>query len=126
MIQAYSNNVTVEANQAIPFNNTQLIKGCTAAHSSPATFELNKCGTYLVSFNGSAAADFTAQIFVNGVARPAAQGTGTAVAFSDTVVVPNNNCRCNPCTAPTIVQVLNTGAAAETLDVANIIITKIA
>lgn len=125
MLQAYSNNITVEANQAIPFNNTQLLKGCTAAHNSPATFELNKCGTYLVTFNGSAATDVTAQAFVNGVARPGAQGIGPAVAFSDTVVVPNNNCKCNPCTSPTIVQVKNTGAAAETFDVANIIITKL-
>ena len=126
MVQAYSNNITVETDQAIPFNSTQLLKGCTVAHGSPATFELNKCGVYLVSFNGSAAAAVTAQIFVNGVARPGAQATGTAIAFSDTIVVPNNNCICDPCTAPAVVQVKNTGAAAETFLTANAIITKIA
>lgn len=125
MIQAYSNNITVESAQAIPFNNTQTYKGCTVAHGSPATFELNKCGVYLVEFNGSAAAAVSAQLYVNGVARPGAQATGTAVAFSDTIVVPNDNSRCNPCTSPTVVQVVNTGAAAGTFDVTNIIITKI-
>ena len=125
MIQAYSNNITVEQNQAVPFNNTQTIKGCTVAHNSPASFELNKSGVYLCEFNASAAAAASVQLYVDGVAQAAAQGTGTSIAFSHTITVKEDNCRCNPCTSPVVVQAVNVGTAAETFTVANMVITKI-
>ena len=126
MIQAYSNNIEVAANEAIPFNSNQTFKGCTVCHNSAASFELNKAGIYLIDFSATAAAAATVQLFVNGVAQAAAQATGTSISFPHTVVVPNNNSRCDPCSSPVTIQVINTGETAATFDVANIVITKIA
>ena len=42
MIQAYSQNITVNAMQAIPFNSVSIQKGCTATQNGATTFNLNK------------------------------------------------------------------------------------
>lgn len=49
MLEAYSNNIAVATNSAIPFNNVTIEKGCTAKIESSATISLNKTGVYMVS-----------------------------------------------------------------------------
>ena len=122
MLEAYSTNITVGANAAIPFNSTSLIKGCTATHPSPDTFELNKCGVYMVSCDVSTATSTTIQLYKNGVAQVQAQSTGDSPSFVTLVQVPNNN-SCCPCDSATTIQVRNTIAA--TLTDVNITITKL-
>lgn len=122
MVEAYSLNVTVGANSNIPFNSTSLIKGCTATHPSPDTFELNKCGVYMVSVDISTTTSTTVQLYKNGVAQPQAQSTGLSPSFITLVQVTENNSNC-PCSSPTVIQVRNT--VAGTLTDANIVITKV-
>lgn len=122
MLEAYSTNVTVAANSFVPFNSTSLVKGCTATKSSVDTFNLNKCGVYMVSCDVSAAAATTIQLFKDGVAQPQAQSTGLSPSFVTLVQVDHNN-SCCACDSPTIIQVLNT--VAGTLTDANIVITKV-
>ena len=125
MIQAYSTNVEVGIDSAVPFNSVTLEKGCTVSHPAPDTFNLNKCGVYMVSVNSSVAAETTIQLYKDGVAQPQAQSTaGTAPSLQTLVQVDKNN-SCCPCASPTTIQVKNAGAAASTFDDVNIVITKV-
>ena len=124
MLEAYSLNVTVATDTAIPFNNTTIEKGCTAKLTAPSTIQLNKCGVYMVSFDASSATASTVQLYKNGIAQPQAQSTGTTPTFTTLVqVTENNTCAC--CSSPTIIQVLNVGDAEATFTDTNIVITKV-
>ena len=126
MIEAYSTNITVAADTAVPFNSTTISKGCTATHPSADTFNLNKCGIYMVSVDASVEASTTLQLFKDGVAQPQAQSTaGTAPSFQTLVQVDHNN-SCCACSSPTVLQVKNVGTAEATITNANIVITKVA
>jgi len=122
MLEAYSLNVEVGANAAIPFNNVTIEKGCSATLSAPATIELNKCGVYMVSFDGVTGTSSTVQLYKDEVAQPQAQSTGTTVSFVTLVQVPTNNTPCC-CTSPVTLRVINT--TAGTFTNANIVVTKI-
>ena len=133
MIEAYSTNITVAENTAIPFNNIVIEKGCTAKMVAPATIELNKAGVYYVSVNASAepsaVGDVSIQLAKNGLDQPQAQSVITGVvgdlstlSFSTLVQVPQNN-TCSCTTSPTTIQVINGPAA--TYDNINITVTKI-
>jgi len=125
MIQAYSTDITVGVDSAIPFNSVALEKGCTVSHPSSDTFNLNKCGVYMVSVDASVEAVGTIQLFKDGVAQPQAQSTaGTAPSFQTLVQVDKNN-SCCPCSSPTTIQVKNVGAAAIDFTNVNIVITKV-
>ena len=123
MLEAYSLNVTTLAGGMIPFNNITLKKGCTAELSSPATVQLNKCGIYMIEVDASAAASATIQLYLNGVAQPQAQSTGTSPSFTTLVQATDNNSKCCPCSAPTNVSVIST--TASTYADVNIVVTKV-
>lgn len=123
MIQAYSQNITVNAMQAIPFNSVSLQKGCTAVQSGATTFSLNKCGVYEVSCGASAAATETIQLYKDGVAVQEARRTGTSPNFVTLVQVDKNNNPCCPCDSPVTLQVMSVTAA--TLADASIVISKL-
>ena len=76
MLQAYSTNLSMDANAAYPFNNIVVDKGCAETLSAPASIQLNQRGVYLVEVDGfgtgADAADGTTQLVVNGVAQPQA------------------------------------------------------
>ena len=122
MIEAYSTNISVSADAPIPFNSESVIKGCTATHPSADTFNLNKCGVYMVSFDASAEAATTVQLYKDGVAQPQAQSTGDVVSFTTLVQVNHNN-SCCACSSPVSLQVLTDTAATFTN--CNIVITKV-
>lgn len=122
MLEAYSTNVTVTANSAIPFNAVSVEKGNTAVLTSPTTIELNKCGVYMVSVDVSAAAANTIQLSKDGVLQPQAQSTGTSPSFVTLVQVDRNN-TCCACSSPTVLRVIAT--TAGTLTDANIVVTKV-
>ena len=123
MLESYVLNVAVGANSAIPFNSDSIVKGCTATHSAPSTIELNKCGVYMVAFDGVASASTTVQLTKDGVAQPQAQSTGTAISFVTLVQVDRNNSRCNCCESPVVLRFLNTNAVTFTN--ANVTVTKV-
>ena len=122
MLQAYSTGITLAANANIPFNSTSVQKGCTAVKTGPDTFNLNKCGVYMVSVECSSSASTTIQLVKDGVLQPQAQSTGISPSFTTLVQVDHNNSNC-ACDSPTILQVRNT--TAGTASIANITITKI-
>lgn len=133
MLEAYSTNLTLVADQAIPLNNVTIQKGCTAVLSAPATIQLNKCGVYMISCNMSAtstnAGDVSIQLSKNGIPQPQAIATesveaaGTAnLAFTTLVQVTSNNSNC-PCASPTLIQIINDAAVTEAN--VNVVVTKI-
>ena len=124
MLEAYSLNITVPADSAIPFNNVTLEKGCTSILNGVSTIELNKCGVYMVECDTSATATTAIQLFKNGVAVPQAQSTDSSPAFTTLVQVPTNNSECC-CASPTNIQIKNVGTASATFTNANVVVTKI-
>lgn len=135
MLQAYSSNLTMDANMAFPFNNVSVDKGCAETLSAPASIQLNKRGVYLVEVDGfgtgSEAGENTVQLYVNGVAQNQAissialiNGSVANFGFKTFVQVTNNNCPCNCVTSPTVLQVMN-GTEALTEAHINIVVTKL-
>ena len=134
MTEAYTLNVDVAENSAIPFNNVTIQKGCTSVFSAPATIQLNKCGVYAIHFDASVtsadAGTVASTLYKAGVVQPQGQASanltadGIANLAFDTLVQvrESNSCRC--CDSPTIVQIVNTGIAA-TYNNANIVVTKV-
>lgn len=134
MIEVFSNNVTVDANAVIPFNNISIKKGCTAVLSAPSTIQINKCGIYSVACDASviASADGIAsiQLYKNGIAQSQAQSSATcatgnneSLSFSTLVQVQENN-GCSCCDAPTLLHIVNTGVEVEYANI-NVCVTKI-
>ena len=124
MLEAYSINATVGSLEPLPFNNVTLKKGSTAELSDTSTIQLNKCGVYMIAFDGSSATATTVQMYKNGVAQDQAQSTGTSVSFVTLVQVANNN-SCCPCAAPTTIQILNADDAEATFTNYNVTVTKV-
>lgn len=122
MIEVYSINKEVTANSAIPFDNIVVKKGCTAELSAPATIQLNKCGVYMVSLDGTASAATTLQLYKDGIAQPQAQSTGTQPSFVTLVQVSKNNSNCC-CSSPTNIQIISD--TAVTLSNINLVVTKV-
>ena len=123
MLEAYSTNLDVATGTAVPFNSISIEKGSTAVLMAPSTIQLNKCGVYMVSVDASTAAVATIELHKNGMTQPMAQSTGTTLSFMTLVQVPNSNSNCC-CSSPTLLQLINTGAAASFTNV-NIVVTKV-
>ena len=89
MIQAYSNNIAVPANTAIPLNNLKIDKGCSQSLAAPSTIQLKKRGVYIVSVDGfgsaAAAGDISVQLAVNGVLQPDAISSASVAAANSIV-----------------------------------------
>ena len=136
MLQVYSDNLSIASEQAFPFNNVVVDKGCSENLSAPATIQLNQRGVYLVEVDGFATPDATAevtvQLYVNGIPQPQAKSSfvGTAVTatnnfgFKTFVRVMENNCQCNCLTSPTIIQVMNLETSLSDAHI-NVVVTKI-
>lgn len=136
MLQVYSDNLTVAANQAFPFNNIIIDKGCGENLSAPATIQLNKRGIYLIEVDGfatpDAVTDISVQLYVNNVPQPQAISTSSVAAITDVntfgfktfVRVLQDNCNCNCFSAPTILQVMNGDTAVSDAHI-NVCVTKV-
>ena len=123
MLEAYTLNATVGAGSAIPFNNVSLEKGCSVINSGPSSIELNRCGVYMVSFNGVASSATTVQMYKNEIVQPQAQTFGTNLSFETLVQVAENNTKCC-CSSPTTLRFVNNGTSA-TFPIVNLNVTKI-
>lgn len=119
MLEVYSDNLDVISGSSIPLNNISLQKGTTAVLSSNATIQLNKRGIYDVEVDGYGEAGvaglITVQLMRNGVLQPQAissvtGATGEVDTFNfhtQVQVLSDNTCCCG--TAPTLLQIINTG-----------------
>ena len=124
MIEVYSSNVTVAADQPVPFENVVIRKGCSAVESVTSTIQLNRAGIYLVSADASSATAATIQLYKDGVAQPQAASTGTSPSFTTLVQVDRNNSKC--CySSPVLLQLMNSGEAEATYTDVNLTIVKI-
>ena len=124
MLEAYSLNIEVDTNTAIPFNSVSIDKSCDEGLVSATTIELNKKGVYLVSVDASLAAAASIQLFKDGVAQEQAQSTGTNPGFVTLVQASRNNCGCCAC-SPVTIQVKNTGDAAATFTNCKVTVIKL-
>lgn len=137
MLETYSQNITVNANTAIPFNSVSIQKGCTATKSDTSTIQLNKCGVYMIEFDASASASGTAtgniivQMSKDNVLQAQALTEANSTATTDiesmsfttlVQVSENNSCKC--CASPTVISFMNTGIEATFVQ-ANVTVTKI-
>ena len=134
MIYAYSQNVTVNQNERIPFNITALKKGCTCQLASPTSILLPRKGIYVITVCANAsvpsATTDSAQklsLQISGIAPATASETVSDTNAHNlcaaTTIDVQIDARC--CNAPTEVYVTNIGATANYADI-SIIITKIA
>lgn len=123
MLEIYGLNVTAVANTPLSFSNTSIKKGCTAELESSSTIQLNKCGVYMVEFDGSAAASNTVQMYKDGVAQPQAQSTSDSPSFTTLVQVDHNNSNCCCCSSPVSLRFVPTEAGTFTN--INVCVTKI-
>ena len=134
MLEAYSTNVSVATNSAIPFNNISIQKGKTTELTSVGTVQFNKCRVYMVKVDAAgiptSAGVMSIQLSKDGSLQPQAQSavTGTTsnvdnLSFTTLVQVKEDN-TCNCCTSPTVIRIVNTGVPA-TYNIANIVVTKI-
>lgn len=133
MLQAYSTNISVAQDVAVPLNNVRT-KGCTVTMSGNSTISLNKCGVYCVEMDAFGEAgevgDITLQLVKDGVPVEGAISTVTGatgdndtLSFKTLVQVQTNNTPC-PCTAPVTLQLMNSGVAVTGLH-ANVVVTKL-
>ena len=137
MLDIYSNNVTVAEQSPIPFNSTNVDKGCGITRPGTVTIQFNKCGVYKVDFNATATADTAGTIIVqlrkNGIVQPQAISSQTAadttssyaLSFSTLIQVDRNNCKCNMCSIPVTIDVLNASTVPVTFSVADVVITSL-
>ena len=119
MIEVYTQNVTVPAMTAIPFNNTTIQKGITAVKTGTATIQFNRIGVYVVSFDASAS-------LADGATTSATSTSETDIvhmSFTTLVQVPQNN-TCNCATSPTTIQITNIGVPALFAQ-ADLVVTKL-
>ena len=134
MTQAYSENVTVPAQSAFPFNNVVIQKGCTAQLQG-STIVFEKAGIYMIAVDASVVPSAVGEIVIDlqkdnqPVRYAAAQATGaidttSALAFTTLIRCPQNN-TCNCLTAPTTVQVWNDSEDISLTGGINIVVTKI-
>lgn len=122
MLEVYTLNASAGANSAIPLNNVSIKKGCSVVNSGPSSIELNKCGVYMVSFNGVAASATTVQMYKNDVPQPQAQTAGTNLNFQTLVQVTENNSNCC-CSSPTVLRFVN--STSVTFPIVNVNVTKV-
>ena len=134
MLEAYSENITIEGNSFIPFNNVVVKKGCSAEFSGPSTIQLNKAGVYMVEcdvcLDPAATGEISIQLYKNGIAQPQSisvkngtTGTITNLGFTTLVQVSENYNKCNCCTIPTTVQIIN--QSEGDFSIAHIVVTKV-
>lgn len=138
MLYTYSTNISVGANELIPFNVNEILTGCVATHvAGTAPISLNKCGFYKFDFNITATPTtgtgvISVEARKGGELIDGAQGSetvGTAadlvnIAFSAIVRVLPNCCAMNR-NVPVDLTFANTGVAIDITNVA-VDVTKIA
>lgn len=137
MLEVSSQNVAVTTGTAIPLNTQTIKKGCTAERTGTTSIQLNKCGVYMVSFDGSSsitgttAGNIVVQMMKNGVLQPQAISTNNSTSSTDveslsfvTLVQVSESNTCDCCSSPTVLTFVNTGVGA-TYTQANVCVTKI-
>lgn len=130
MIEVYTQNAELNANQIIPLSSVSLKKGCTATLDGN-TINLHQNGVYAISVDAvltSATVGLASiQMNRNGVAVPQAISSGTIGTANDSValgfetLVRVSNC---PCECETVALTFENIGVASTVDI-NVVVTKV-
>ena len=125
MLYVYSiSDQTVAIEGPVQFTTVGIQKGRNIVQTTETTLTINCPGIYEVTFNGTAAAASTLQLYLNGEALPGALAEGTSLAFTALAQV-NPNCCAITNNLPARLQVVNVGAAAADLSNAALTILKV-
>lgn len=122
MIEAYSQNIAVNANSFIPFENVKIDKGCFE-NIRNASILFNRCGVYRITVSGTIeateAGDVVLELVKDGAAQldTTTQATVAAtgfypVSFTTFLQVNKNNSDCC-CSSPTTIGIRNSGIATS-------------
>lgn len=115
---------TIEAAAPIEFTSIGISKCRNATQTIETTLTIGRPGIYEITFNGTATAAGTVQLYVNGEEINGATSTGTTLAFTALIHV-NPNCCAITNNLPARIQVINGGAAALTLTNVALTIIKV-
>ena len=115
---------TAEVAAPIEFTSIGLFKGRNVTQATETTLIIGCPGIYEITFNGTATAAGTAQLYVNGEEINGAISTGTTLSFTALIQV-NPNCCAVTNNLPARIQVINDGAAALTLTNVALTIIKV-
>lgn len=115
---------TIEVAAPIEFTTIGLSKGRNATQTTETTLTIGCPGIYEITFNGTATAAGTTQLYVNGEEVNGAASTGTTLSFTALIQV-NPNCCAVTNNLPARIQVINDGAAALTLTNVALTIIKV-
>lgn len=115
---------TTEVAAPIEFTSIGLSKGRNATQATETTLIIGCPGIYEITFNGTATAAGTAQLYVNGEEINGAISTGTTLSFTVLIQV-NPNCCAVTNNLPARIQVINDGATALTLTNVALTIIKV-
>ena len=115
---------TSEVAAPIEFTSIGLSKDRNATQATETTLIIGCPGIYEITFNGTATADGTVQLYVNGEEINGAISTGTTLSFTALIQV-NPNCCAVTNNLPARIQVINDGAAALTLTNVALTIIKV-
>ena len=115
---------TIEAATPIEFTSIGISKCRNAIQTTETTLTIGRPGIYEITFNGTATAAGTVQLYVNGEEINGATSTGTTLAFTALIHV-NPNCCAITSNLPARIQVINGGAAAFTLTNVALTIIKV-
>lgn len=125
MIYLYTvNSQMIEADEPLSFTTVGMRKNRITNQSTETTIQLNCPGVYEVTFNGTASAAATVQLYLNGEAVSGALSNGVSLAFTALVKV-NSNCCAITDNLPARIQVINIDEAAATLTNVAITIIKV-
>lgn len=115
---------TIEAAAPIEFTSVGISKCRNVTQTTETTLTIGCPGIYKITFNGTATAAGTVQLYVNGEEINGATSTGTTLAFTALIQV-NPNCCAMTNNLPARIQVMNNGAAALTLTNVTLTIIKV-
>lgn len=115
---------TVEAAAPIEFTSVGISKCRNVTQTTETTLIISCPGIYEITFNGTATAAGTVQLYMNGTEINGATSTGTTLAFT-TLIHVNPNCCAVTNNIPARIQVINGGAAALTLTNVALTIIKV-
>ena len=115
---------TVAAAAPIEFTTIGVSKCRSTTQATETTLIIGCPGIYEITFNGTATAAGTAQLYVNGEEIDGAVSTGTTLTFTALIRV-NPNCCAVTNNLPARIQVINDGAAALTLTNVALTIIKV-
>lgn len=135
MLEAYSKNKTIAANDVLTFDSVSLVKGCTAKLNGVSSIELNKKGVYEITLDVIGTPSESGVVTINmlkdgvvlqqGIINIPLVATTVSISPSNTVLVTVERDYVGTCSSsPTTIQFVNVGVGLTNANL-NVVVTKI-